>query len=120
VSALPACTLCGDRLEAGAGPRVRHLRAEHPSTFRALILRLVTPWLYLVVVLSFLASSLPAWVPIVALVAALAGGFALRRRVAMGSGDASRPSPGQLLRAGGYGAIALFALLSVVVALSRG
>ncbi|MGZ5212990.1 MAG: hypothetical protein ACXWEJ_01735 [Actinomycetota bacterium] len=93
--------------------------AEHRSTFRALMFRLVVPWLYLSVVLAFLAFSLPIWTPTVALVAALTVGFALRRRAALEAGSASRPAPGQLLRAGGYGAIALFTLLAVVAAVSR-
>lgn len=99
---------------------MHHLRAEHPSAFRALVLRLAIPWLYLIVVLVSLAFSLPIWIPIVALVAAMGVSLSLRRRAAIEAGGNSRPTPGQMLRAGGYGAIALFALLAVVAVLSRG
>ena len=115
-----ACTLCGELLEPRVRHRARHLEAGHPAAFRALVLRLAVPWLYLIVVLAFLAFSLPIWVPIVALVAAMGISFALRRRATSEAGGGARPTPGQLLRAGGYGAIALFALLAVVAALSRG
>jgi hypothetical protein len=114
------CTLCGGPHPAGVRGRMRHLRAEHPIAFRALVFRLVVPWLYLTVVLAFLASSLPVWVPIVALMTSLAVGFELKRRAAVGMDDSFRPTLGQMLRAGGYGAIALFALFALVAVLARG
>ncbi|MEO8422758.1 MAG: hypothetical protein ABI595_02465 [Actinomycetota bacterium] len=113
------CVLCEEPLEPGVRDRARHLRAEHPSAHRALVLRLVTPWLYLAAVLAFLAFSLAIWVPIVALVAALGASFAFRRRAALEAGGVARPTPGQMLRAGGYGAMALVAVLFVIAFLSR-
>lgn len=115
-----ACMLCEHPLEPGVRARMRHLRDAHPDAFRAFVLRLVIPWIYLIVVLAFLAWSLPIWVPVVALVGAMGASFALRRRAAVEAGGVMRPTPGQFLRAGGYGAIALFALLAVVAILSRG
>jgi hypothetical protein len=114
------CTLCDTPLEPGVRPRLRHLRAEHPASYRGLVLRLALPWAFLVVVLAFLAFPLPIWVPVAALVAALVASFALRRDAMIEAGGPSRPSLRQMLRAGGYGAIALFAALLLVTALSRG
>jgi hypothetical protein len=114
------CTICGDPLEPGVRARFRHLREVHPAAYRGLVLRLALPWLFLLVVLGFLAFALPIWVPVVALVAALVTSFALRRNAVIEAGGPSRPSLRQMLRAGGYGAIALFAMLLLVTALSRG
>jgi small-conductance mechanosensitive channel len=114
------CTLCDAPLEAGVRPRLRHLRAAHPAAYRGLVLRLALPWVFLVVVLAFLAFSLPSWVPVLALIAALVASFALRRNAMIEAGGPSRPSLRQMLRAGGYGAIALFAVLLLMTALTRG
>lgn len=115
-----ACVLCGDPLDPGVRARLGHLKVGHPQAYRALLLRLAIPWLYLAVVLAFLAFSLSIWVPIVALVLAMGASFAFRRRAAMESGGPTRPEPRQMLRSGGYGAIALFALLAIIAVLSRG
>ncbi len=120
MSAPSTCALCGDDLSSGVGDRLRHLRAAHPAAHRALLYRLATPWIYLGSVLTFLAFSLSIGVPIVTLVIVLAIGWVFRRRAAIETGSgAARPTAGQLLRAGGYGAIALFALLAIFSALSR-
>lgn len=110
-----ACSICGDALSTGVGTRLRHLRSAHPAAHRALLFRLAVPWAYLLVLWSYIALALPIWVPIVGLAAALVASFTLRRRAAIENGPAAFLStPRQALRAGGYGALALFALLAVL------
>jgi len=109
------CNICHDALPAGVWTRLRHLRAAHPAAHRALIFRLAAPWAYLVVLLSSIALRLPIWVPIVGLASTLVTSFTLRRRAAIEAGsDAFRSTPREALRAGGYGVLALFALLAIL------
>lgn len=60
------CDLCGAQADTPR-ERIAHLRAKHPAYARGLLLRLVSPAMFLVGVLILAAAKAPEWTYLVVL-----------------------------------------------------
>jgi hypothetical protein len=61
------CDLCGARIEGTGRERFAHLRAKHPAYARGLVMRLLSPGVFLIWVLLLGALHAPQWAYLVAL-----------------------------------------------------
>jgi hypothetical protein len=122
-AAMDRCELCGVKAPATFVGRTRHLRQEHPAYARGLLLRIVSPMIFLAFFVVLQAAEAPAWTILPA--AAAAGGLALAglwttRKARTEAGTAY--SLGKLFKEGGYRFVlmaAVFAALLILAATQR-
>lgn len=121
VVAMDRCDLCGAGSDGTFSDRTRHLRKEHPAYARGLLLRIVSPLVFLAAIVALQAARAPAWTAFVATAAgvglALVGIVKVRGARSL-SGAGSAASLGKILSEGGLRFVLLAGVFVVMLVLA--
>ena len=114
------CPVCGDPL-VGSG-RIHHLRERHPAYWRAFLVQVASPWVFLAFMFALALESAPGWSFVAVLLGFVGLSLWARHRSAVERGQRAGRRVGQWLQGAGIGFIMMavaFVVVALVVVLSR-
>lgn len=115
------CDLCGAGSDGTFSDRTRHLRQEHPAYARGLLLRIVSPLVFLVAIVTLQALGAPAWTAFLATATSVGLavlGIAMARSGRAQAGARSGAAIWKTFREGGYRFALIAGVFGVMVILA--